>query len=113
MNSNWKGGRGIDPRGAAWVYVPGSSDGIIKAHTISEYRLIAAKKIGRPLLDNEIVHHIDGDVTNNDFENIQVMTQSEHCSIHTKKLHAEGGISTCFTNPRNSKGQICREENAE
>lgn len=45
MNSNWKGGRGIDPRGAAWVYVPGSSDGIIKAHTISEYRLIAAKRL--------------------------------------------------------------------
>lgn len=32
-----------------------------------------------------IVHHIDNDVKNNSITNLQIMTQSEHCSLHNKQ----------------------------
>ena len=38
--------------------------------------------IGRRLLPNECVHHIDGDKANNSKENLQLMTRSEHASHH-------------------------------
>lgn len=46
------------------------------------HRVIAAIKIGRPLLKGEVVHHIDGDKHNNDPANLEVMTQSEHAKLH-------------------------------
>ena len=48
------------------------------------YRLLAEHKIGRKLLPNECVHHIDGNHYNNDIDNLQVLTTAEHTSIHHK-----------------------------
>lgn len=48
----------------------------------SVHRLIAEEKIGRRLKPNEFVHHVDGDKTNNDPSNLEVMTRAEHTSIH-------------------------------
>lgn len=49
---------------------------------VLEYRLIAERKIGRILRRDEIVHHINGDPADNDPENLQVMSQSEHILLH-------------------------------
>ena len=38
--------------------------------------------LGRPLADNEVVHHIDGNKNNNDPENLQVMDRAEHTRLH-------------------------------
>ena len=48
------------------------------------YRRAAAKRLGRPLRADEVVHHIDGNCTNNSLENLEVMTVSEHSSLHGK-----------------------------
>lgn len=41
--------------------------------------------IGRKLFANECVHHIDGNKTNNDPSNLQLMTFKEHSSLHAKE----------------------------
>jgi hypothetical protein len=51
--------------------------------------------IGRYLKPGEVVHHIDGDKTNNDISNLMLLTNSDHMKLHAilrraKKL-AEGG----------------------
>ena len=40
--------------------------------------------IGRRLYSNECVHHIDHNRANNDLSNLQLMTRSEHSSLHAK-----------------------------
>lgn len=48
-----------------------------------EHILVAENMLGRLLLDGEIVHHKDGDGSNNDPSNLEVYTsQAEHASLH-------------------------------
>lgn len=49
------------------------------------HRLVAEKMIGRPLLPNEVVHHIDQNKRNNDPNNLMVMTPSEHSRLHARQ----------------------------
>lgn len=44
---------------------------------VLEHRLVMARKLGRPLLRTETVHHIDGDRMNNAPENLQ-LRQGKH-----------------------------------
>jgi len=47
------------------------------------HRIIAEQKIGRPLTDDEVVHHINGDIQDNRPENLQVMSREEHGRLHS------------------------------
>ncbi len=50
---------------------------------ILEHRIIAEQKIGRQLEPNEVVHHIDKDITNNDPDNLMIFANiSEHTKYH-------------------------------
>lgn len=49
-----------------------------------EHRCVMEKYLKRKLKDNEVVHHINGDKSDNRIENLQVMTLSEHSSLHQK-----------------------------
>ena len=51
------------------------------------HRYLIEKKIGRKLLSREIVHHKDRNKMNNDLGNLQIMTQSEHMSLHQTGNH--------------------------
>ena len=51
------------------------------------HRVIAAEKLGRPLIKGEVVHHIDGDILNNHPDNLEVLaSQSEHINLHREEL---------------------------
>jgi len=47
-----------------------------------EHVVIIENKIGRRLYANECVHHKDEDKQNNDDDNLQLMTRSEHARLH-------------------------------
>lgn len=51
---------------------------------VREHVLVAEKMLGRYLDEHEVVHHKDGDKTNNTPENLEVMTLSEHASLHAQ-----------------------------
>lgn len=51
-----------------------------------EHRVIMETHIERKLLSNEIVHHIDGDIRNNNINNLQLMTWGEHSIEHHRKF---------------------------
>lgn len=82
-NPKWKGGRIVRKDGRVIIYMPSHPHANLYGGThILEYRVIAENKLGRYLLPNEIVHHIDKNPRNNDLDNLQIMTQSEHAKLH-------------------------------
>jgi hypothetical protein len=50
-----------------------------------EHRVIEAKKLGHPLGQGTIVHHKDGNRSNNSGSNLYAMSRSSHSSYHAKK----------------------------
>lgn len=42
-------------------------------------------RLGRKLMPDEIVHHIDGDKHNNDINNLALMTKSAHARLHRRE----------------------------
>lgn len=86
-DKNKKGGRSNyrktkNSLGYTLIYMP-EHPYSTKLGYISEHRLIMENAIGRYLKKNEIVHHIDGDVTNNNLENLMYFQDNgEHIRWH-------------------------------
>ena len=56
---------------------------------VMEHVYIMEQHIGRQLKDDECVHHINEDKSDNRIENLKLMTKSEHMSYHATKRWAE------------------------
>src|SRR5262245_9547736 len=52
---------------------------------MSPHRSRMQKRLGRPFKDDEIVHHIDGDRSNNDEHNLAIMTKRAHVRLHVRE----------------------------
>lgn len=56
-------------------------------HSSKSYpRILMEKKLGRKLLPNEDVHHIDGNPLNNSLDNLEIILHGEHQKNHSTKL---------------------------
>ena len=78
-NPSWRGGRFID-QGYIKVYAPDHPRS--NGNYIHEHILVAEETLGRSLLPEECVHHLDHDKKNNSPDNLRVMTRSEHAKFH-------------------------------
>jgi hypothetical protein len=78
-NPRWQGWR--KNNGYIYIYSPEHPDAGYEGY-VSESRAIASQVLGRPLKRQEIIHHIDGDTTNNNKANLYVTNRSEHRRIH-------------------------------
>lgn len=93
----WIGGRTISHSGYAIIHksnltpedIAALGDGInIPGNYIYEHRLVMARHLGRPLTPKDIVHHINGDKTDNRIENLELTTRRSHAYDH-KTLQLE------------------------
>lgn len=51
---------------------------------IDKHRYIMEQHLGRELNTNEVVHHINGDATDNRIENLELMSMANHSSLHSR-----------------------------
>lgn len=79
----WRGGR-LVRRGYVLVFdrdhPNANSIGYVREHI-----KVMSEKIGRPIYDGEVVHHLNHDRSDNRIENLQLMSSSEHRSLHARE----------------------------
>ena len=74
----WRGGETYNSALNRWtVRTP---DG----RTMYRYRWVMEQAIGRPLRDDEHIHHINGDSTDDRLENLEIVSPTEHARKHQR-----------------------------
>lgn len=58
-------------------------------HYEPEHRIVVERFLGRKLSTDEQIHHKDGNTLNNSPSNLQIVTRSEHMTIHQAERQAK------------------------
>lgn len=89
-HSQWKGGISKDANGYIKLNInliePKYHCMCDKSGWVLEHRYVMAKSIQRPLTRKDIIHHLDGDVSNNSLDNLELTTRAEHMRTHKSWL---------------------------
>jgi hypothetical protein len=89
--TRWNGGRWLDGKGYVYILNPDHPN-CTKQGYIREHRLIMENKMGRLLSKTEIVHHINGNILDNDINNLRLFSSvGEHVKYHKSKLNSIKG----------------------
>lgn len=77
---SWKGGRRINHNGYVEVLKPEHHRARGNGY-VFEHILVLENKLGRKLKDDETVHHIDGNITNNNPSNLMALKRGQHSTV--------------------------------
>lgn len=77
-NGRWKGGKIFNKALGRWMVSRG--DGVL----VGRSRVVMREHLGRNLGREEVVHHINGDKTDDRIENLQLMDLAEHTRLHNR-----------------------------
>lgn len=108
-NNRWRGGRSVMKNGYVRVRVNGDY--------VYEHRYVMERSMGRKLKCTEVVHHINGDRTDNRINNLKIMDKASHDARETKRRWSDGIFimtSQRCGKPRidrHGKGKYCRRFN--
>ena len=84
-NPSYSGGRHKLSIGYVVILAPEDPEADSRGY-IYEHRYVARQIVGRRLKKSEVVHHIDGDKTNNSIENLMVFpSHSDHMKHHAEQ----------------------------
>ena len=79
----WKGGRVKHCNGYILLKARGHPRATKRGHYVFEHILVMEKHLGRYLTDGEVVHHINGDKTDNRISNLELTDMSAHTLLHS------------------------------
>jgi hypothetical protein len=111
-SSRWKGGRICRARGYISVLRPDHPNANAAGY-VYEHRLVMEAQIGRLLLPNEQVHHIDHDKSNNEPSNLKIVTSREHLEYHPLKRNTSGLDRYYAEHPEVKRGDNLKRWHAE
>ena len=81
-NDYWKGGRTHDEHGYVYVKADGHPRSRKCGGYVFEHILVAESVLGRHIERGEVVHHINGNKSDNRPENLSVMSVGDHIRYH-------------------------------
>jgi hypothetical protein len=96
----WKNGKITDKRGYVFIYSPNHPNAtkIGGSLYVPEHRLIMEKHLKRYLTEDEVVHHKDGNPSNNKLNNLKLFTKWSHNSFHSSQLKLDRDKQGRFLN---------------
>lgn len=101
-NLNWKGGRTITGEGYVWIKKPEHLNANSQGYVL-EHRLVMSEHLKRPLTRAEIVHHKNGDRTDNRLENLKLLPSNHHAYLHWRTKEARDKQSKLMKEIRRKK----------
>jgi hypothetical protein len=94
---NWNGGKMVNVV-SGYIYV------LVGTHKyVLEHRFVMEQHLGRPLTDDEEVHHRNHDRTDNRIENLQLLSHEEHEEVHELGEHWSYKFEKCIRCGRNDR----------